>query len=134
MSRILAIDYGKVRTGLAVSDPMRIIASALDTVETSSLFPYLEQYFATEKVGDVVIGIAIREHGETGEIENEIQKFIEKFKVKYPEIQLHRQNEAYTSIRASQAIFRSGTKKKKRREKGLIDRVAATIILQEFMG
>lgn len=134
MSKILAIDYGKVRTGLAETDPMQIIASALDTVPTKELDKYLEKYLADNDVGDVVIGLPMRAHGVPGEIEEDIQKFITKFIKKYPQIKIHREDESYTSIRASEAIFAAGTKKKKRREKGLIDRVSATLILQQFMG
>ena len=133
MSKILAIDYGKVRTGLAETDPMQIVASALDTVPTKELDKYLEKYLADNDVGDVVVGLPMRAHGVPGEIEEDIQKFITKFIKKYPQIKIHREDESYTSIRASEAIFAAGTKKKKRREKGLIDRVSATLILQQFM-
>ncbi len=133
MSKILAIDYGKVRTGLAETDPMQIIASALDTVPTKELDKFLEKYLADNDVGDVVVGLPMRAHGVPGEIEEDIQKFITKFIKKYPQIKIHREDESYTSIRASEAIFAAGTKKKKRREKGLIDRVSATLILQQFM-
>ncbi|MDG4945917.1 Holliday junction resolvase RuvX [Weeksellaceae bacterium KMM 9713] len=133
MSKILAIDYGKVRTGLAETDPMQIIASALETVATKELDKYLEKYLAENDVKDVVVGLPMRAHGVPGEIEEDIQKFIKKFTKKYPNIEIHREDESYTSIRASEAIFAAGTKKKKRREKGLIDRVSATLILQQFM-
>lgn len=133
MSKILSIDYGKVRTGLAETDPLQIIASALDTVATKDLFKYLDRYLGEEDVKDVVIGLPMRAHGVPGEIEEDIQKFIKKFSNKFPHIQIHREDESYTSIRASEAIFAAGTKKKKRREKGLIDRVSATLILQQFM-
>ncbi len=133
MSKILAIDYGKVRTGLAETDPMRIIASALDTVPTQNLKEYLDQYLAQEEVSDVVIGLPMRAHGVPGEIEEDIIKFVEYFTQKYPEISVHREDESYTSIRASEVIFQSGTKKKKRRDKSLIDKVSATLILQQFM-
>ena len=133
MSRILAVDYGKVRTGLAETDPLQIIASALDTVPTPELLPYLDKYLTTEKVNDIVIGLPMRAHGVPGEIEEEIQKFIKDFSAKYPDINIHRQDESYSSIQASEAIFLAGTKKKKRRDKKLIDRVSATLILQRFM-
>ncbi|MDO5654686.1 MAG: Holliday junction resolvase RuvX [Flavobacteriaceae bacterium] len=133
MSRILAIDYGKVRTGLAETDPLRIIASALDTVETKNLMVFLEKYLSQENVTDLVIGLPMRAHGIPGEIEEDIQEFIKKFLEKYPQIQIHREDESFTSIRASEAIFLAGTKKKKRRDKKIIDRVSATLILQQFM-
>lgn len=133
MARIMAVDFGKVRTGLAVTDPLHIIASALETVPTKELFSYLENYFKTEKVSDIVFGLPVRAHGVPGEIEKDIQEFISKFSKKFPEITIHRHDESYTSIRASEAIFAAGIKKKKRRDKTLIDRVSATLILQQFM-
>ena len=131
--RILAIDYGKVKTGLAETDPLQIIASALETVPTKDLMPYLEKYISKEQVSDMVVGLPMRAHGVPGEIEEDIQKFIQKFQQKFPDIKIHREDESYTSIRASEAIFMSGTKKKKRRDKTIIDRVSATLILQSFM-
>lgn len=131
--RILAIDYGKVKTGLAETDPLQIIASALDTVPTKDLMNYLEKYFEKESVSDVVIGLPMRAHGVPGELEQDIQAFIKKFKAKFPNIKIHREDESYTSIRAAEAIFMSGAKKKKRRDKTIIDRVSATLILQSFM-
>ncbi len=133
MSKILAIDYGKVRTGLAETDPMRIIASALETVPTKDLEAYLENYLSHEEVSDIVIGLPMRAHGVPGEIEEDIKNFVEKFTLKYPHIMVHREDESYTSIRAAEVIFQSGTKKKKRRDKSLIDKVSATLILQQFM-
>lgn len=133
MAKILAIDYGKVRTGLAETDPLQIIASPMKTVPTKELFKFLDDYLNQDKVEDVVIGLPMRAHGVPGEIEEDIQKFIKKFSNKFPNIKIHREDESYTSIRASEAIFASGAKKKKRREKGIIDRVSASLILQQFM-
>ena len=133
MSRILAIDYGKIRTGLAVTDPMQIIASALETVASKDLMAYLKKYLETEVVEDIVVGQPMRAHGVPGEIEEDILKFIDTFSKEFPHIKIHRQDESYTSIRASEAIFQAGIKKKKRRDKTLIDRVSATLILQQFM-
>lgn len=133
MSSILAIDYGKVRTGLAITDPLQIIASPLDTVATSQLFPYLEQLFLTEKVEKIVIGLPMRAHGIPGEIENDIQKFIKAFKKKYPNIQIYREDESYTSQNAAKALVLGGMKKKNRQKKGMLDKISATLILQSFM-
>ncbi|MGI9527935.1 MAG: Holliday junction resolvase RuvX [Weeksellaceae bacterium] len=133
MSKILAIDYGKVRTGLAETDPYQIIASALDTVLTKDLHTYLNKYLQSEDVRDIVVGLPMRAHGVPGEIETDIQKLITFLNKNYPDITIHREDESYTSIRASEAIFAAGTKKKKRRDKSLIDRVSATLILQQFM-
>jgi putative Holliday junction resolvase len=133
MPRIIAIDYGMKRTGIAVTDELQIIATALDTIETAKLFPFLEKYFAENNIQEIVIGLPMRMHGEVGQLEVEIQKFIEKLKEKFPTIPIFRQDESFTSKMASQAIFNSGIKKKKRQDKSLIDKVSATIILQSYM-
>jgi putative Holliday junction resolvase len=133
MPRIIAIDYGMKRTGIAVTDELQIIATALNTIETSKLFPFLEKYFAENNIQEIVIGLPMRMHGEVGQLEVEIQKFIEKLKEKFPTIPIFRQDESFTSKMASQAIFDSGIKKKKRQDKSLIDKVSATIILQSYM-
>ena len=133
MPRIIAIDYGMKRTGIAVTDELQIIATALDTIETSKLIPFLEKYFSENKIQEIVIGLPLRMHGEVGQLEAEIQKFISTFKEKFPEIPVFRQYESFTSKMASQAIFQSGAKKKKRQDKSLIDKVSATIILQSYM-
>lgn len=133
MASILAIDYGKVRTGLAITDPLQIIASPLETVPTKNLFTYLEQLFFAEKVEKIVVGLPMREHGVPGEIEKDIQIFIKKFKNKYPDIPIYREDESYTSQKAAEALFLGGMKKKKRQIKGMLDKVSASIILQSFM-
>lgn len=133
MPRIIAIDYGMKRTGIAVTDELQIIATALDTIETSKLFPFLEKYFSENAIQEIVIGLPMRMHGEVGQLETEIQKFIETFKTKFPTTPIFRQDESFTSKMASQAIFNSGAKKKKRQDKSLIDKVSATIILQSYM-
>ena len=133
MPRIIAIDYGMKRTGIAVTDELQIIATALDTIETSKLIPFLEKYFSENNIQEIVIGLPMRMHGEVGQLETEIQKFILKLKEKFPLIPIFRQDESFTSKMASQAIFQSGAKKKKRQDKSLIDKVSATIILQSYM-
>lgn len=133
MPRIIAIDYGMKRTGIAVTDELQIIATALDTIETKNLFVFLDQYFAENLIQEIVVGLPMRMHGEVGQLETEIQKFIGKLKEKHPTIPIFRQDESFTSKMASQAIFNSGLKKKKRQDKALIDKVSATIILQSYM-
>ncbi len=133
MPRILAIDYGMKRTGIAVTDELQIIATSLDTVETPKLFEFLGKYLSENNVQEIVVGLPMRMHGEVGQLETKIQKFISKFKEKHPTIPVFRQDESFTSKMASQVIFESGAKKKKRRDKSLIDKVSATIILQSFM-
>ena len=88
MARIIAIDYGMKRTGIAVTDELQIIATALDTVETSKLFPFLEKYISENNIQEIVVGLPMRMHGEVGQLEVEIQKFIEKFKAKFPTLKI----------------------------------------------
>ncbi|WP_313375815.1 Holliday junction resolvase RuvX [Chishuiella sp.] len=133
MARILALDYGGKRTGIAVTDELQIIASPLDTIETSKLLEFLKQYIAKENVSDIVIGLSVRFSGELNEIENKILPFIEKFSTEFPAIKVHRENEMFTSKMASRAMFEGGMKKKKRQEKGMVDKVSAVIILQSFL-
>ncbi|MGV0924974.1 Holliday junction resolvase RuvX [Empedobacter tilapiae] len=133
MSRILALDYGGKRTGVAVTDELQIIASPLDTIDTSKLMDFLKQYIEKENVSDLVVGLSVRFSGELNEIENKIQPFLKKFSEQFPLIKIHRENEMFTSKMASQAMFVGGMKKKKRQEKGIVDKVSAVIILQSFL-
>lgn len=133
MSRILALDYGGKRTGVAVTDELQIIASPLDTIDTSKLMDFLKQYIEKENVSDLVVGLSVRFSGELNEIENKIQPFLKKFSEQFPLIKVHRENEMFTSKMASQAMFVGGMKKKKRQEKGMVDKVSAVIILQSFL-
>ncbi len=133
VSRILAIDYGKVRCGLAVTDPLQIIATALTTVKTEELLPYLQTYLTKEKVEKLVVGEPFRMDGTHSEIETEIRKFIHSFETAHPGIPVLRHNEMYTSKMAMRSLIESGVKKKKRRDKSLLDSASATIILQEFL-
>ncbi|SQA78673.1 Putative Holliday junction resolvase [Capnocytophaga ochracea] len=131
--RLLAIDYGTKRTGIAVTDPLQIIASGLCTVETPTLLAFLKQYTAEEAVEAFVIGQPKRMNSEDSSVEAEIQKFISKLQQEFPEISIHRQDERFTSKLAFQTMIDSGLKKKQRQNKALIDEISATIILQEFL-
>ena len=133
MSRIVALDYGGKRTGVAATDELQIIASPVDTIETSKLMDFLKQYIEKENVSDLVVGLSVRFSGELNEIENQIQPFLKKFSEQFPLIKIHRENEMFTSKMASQAMFEGGMKKKKRQEKGMVDKVSAVIILQSFL-
>lgn len=133
MARIVAIDFGGKRTGVAATDELQIIASPVDTIETSKLMDFFEKYLFTENVSDLVVGLPLRFSGEVNDIEVEIQKFIQKFSLKFPNIKIHRENEMFTSKMASRAMFEGGMKKKKRQEKGMVDKVSAVIILQSFL-
>lgn len=133
MGQILAIDYGKVRTGIAVTDDMQIIASGLTTVETPKLLDFLNKYFSENSVDEVVIGLPTDLKGNTSDIETEIQKFISVFEKEFPEKKINRLDERFTSKMASFFISQSGKNKMQRQEKGLIDKVSATILLQNFL-
>lgn len=133
MSQVVAIDYGKVRCGIAATDDMQLIASALTTVETKTIFSFLEKYFSENKVETLVIGLPTDLKGNLSEIETDILKFIEKVKELFPEVEIHRFDERFTSKMASFFISQSGKNKKQRQEKALIDKVSATIILQNFL-
>lgn len=133
MSRILALDYGGKRTGIASTDPLQIIASPLITVQTEDLMDYLTNYIAKEDVSELVVGQPTRHDGSFSGIEKYILEFIEKFKKKFPAIVVHRINEMYSSKDAMQALIASGVKKKDRRDKKLLDSTAATLLLQEFL-
>lgn len=133
MGQILAIDYGKVRTGIAATDDLQIIASGLATVETSKLVDFLKKYFSENNVDEVVIGLPTDLKGNMSEIENDIQKFISVFEKDFPDKKINRLDERFTSKMASFFISQSGKNKKQRQEKGLIDKVSATILLQNFL-
>lgn len=133
MGQILSIDYGKARTGIAVTDDMQIIASGLTTVETPKLVDFLKKYFLENKVDEIVIGLPTDLKGNMSDIETEIQKFISIFEKDFPDKKINRLDERFTSKMASFFISQSGKNKKQRQEKGLIDKVSATIILQNFL-
>lgn len=133
MSRILAIDYGKKRTGLAVTDPMRIIASGLQTVETEKLFTFLKNYFSKEKVEIVIIGEPKQMDGTPSESTEMIEKFVTDFSKEFPFLKIERIDERFTSKMASRTLLDSGLKKKKRQDKALLDEVSATIMLQDYL-
>lgn len=129
----MAIDYGGKRTGIAVTDEMQIIASGLTTVETKVLFPFLDNYLKTEKVAKIIVGEPKRLNNEASSIAAEINKFVEKLKSLYPGIDIVRIDERFTSKIAFQTMIDGGLKKKQRQNKALIDEIAATILLQDYM-
>lgn len=133
MGQIMAIDYGKKRTGIAVTDDMQIIASGLDTVETAGIFEFLKKYFSENQVESIVVGLPIDLRGNMSEVEADIQKFIENFRKEYPQIPVSRLDERFTSKIASLYISQSAKSRKERQSKALIDKVSATLILQNFL-
>ena len=133
MGQIMAIDYGKKRCGIAVTDDMQIIATGLPTVETNDIFQFCTKYFTENRVDEVVIGLPTDLKGNLSEVEQDILGFITRFKTEFPAIAVHRFDERFTSKMASFFISQSGKNKKKREEKGLIDKVSATLILQNYL-
>jgi|SRR5690606_14086147 len=133
MAKIIGIDYGTRRVGIAETDDLQIIASALTTVSTIEIFKFLDAYCSKNSVEAAVIGLPVRSNGELNEVEEDILKFITKFSNKYPKIRIERINEAFTSKLAMQAMIQSGAGKKKRREKGNLDKISATLILQQYL-
>jgi len=133
VGRVLALDYGVKRTGIAVTDELRITANGLDTVLTPQLWDFLVAYLAKEPVDILVVGEPKRMNDEPSAVEKSIQPFINRFKKNFPNIEVVRQDERFTSKLAMDALIRGGAKQKTRRDKALIDKVSATIILQSFL-
>ena len=133
MARLVAIDYGAKRTGLAVTDPLQLIATALETVPTYQLLEYLKRYVITEPVEAFVAGLPKRLDGTDTDNTPRVQAFVKKLEAAFPDIPVYWHDERFTSSMALQAMIAGGTKKKDRREKGNIDKVSAVIILQSYM-
>ncbi len=133
MAKLLGIDYGKKRTGIAETDDLQIVASGLTTVETPKLFDFLAGYIKDNTVEKIIIGESLDLNGHPNPIEEEIKAFIKKFKKQYPQIEIIREDERYTSKMAFDSMIKGGVKKKKRRNKALIDQVSAALILQSYL-
>lgn len=133
MSRILAIDYGRKRVGLAVTDPLQIIASRLDTVPTAQIWDFLEGYLQREKVEKVLIGYPVQLNNQPSEALIYINPFIKAFTRKFPGMEVELVDERFTSKLAHRAMLEGGLKKSDRQDKGIVDGVSATIILQSWL-
>ncbi len=133
MGRLLAIDYGGKRTGIAITDELQLIASGLTTVRTHDLMPFLKDYFETENVDLVIIGEPKQKDGSHSDIESKISKFIIQLIKVFPKLEIKRMDERFTSKMAFQTMIDSGLKKKQRQNKALIDEISATIILQDYL-
>ena len=131
--RILAIDFGLKRTGLAVTDPARIIASALETVPSAELMQYLKRYLAKESVEGFVVGMPVNLDGSPTDVTPNVRLFIAELKRQFPKQWVEPIDERFTSVLAQRTMLESGISKKARREKGTVDRISATIILQGWM-
>jgi putative Holliday junction resolvase len=133
LARILSIDYGRKRTGLAVTDPLQIIASGLATVSTSELFDYLRNYTAQEQVELIVIGEPRQPNGTPSENLARVQQFVARWRKAVPDIPIEYYDERFTSVLAHRAMIDGGLRKKDRQNKALVDEISATIILQDYM-
>jgi putative Holliday junction resolvase len=133
MARILSIDYGQKRTGIAVTDDFQIIASGLTTITSTDIIPFLKTYFSKENVETVIIGEPKQMNGLPSESTEIIENFITQFHTEFPTMKMERVDERFTSKMAFQTMIDSGLKKKQRQNKGLIDEIAATILLQDYL-
>ncbi|WP_294823685.1 Holliday junction resolvase RuvX [uncultured Flavobacterium sp.] len=131
--RILSIDYGLKRTGIAVTDEMQLIASGLTTVDSAAAIDFLRNYFSNEKVERVLIGEPKQMNGQPSQSAPVIQAFIAKFNEHFPDMPLEQVDERFTSKMAFQTMIDSGLKKKQRQDKALIDEISATILLQDYL-
>lgn len=131
--RILAIDYGTKRVGLAVTDPLKIIASALETVHSKDVIDFLKAYLEVEEVEAFVVGMPVNLDGEDTNNTAHVKGFVKKLQTTFPDVPIHLHDERFTSKIALQAMILSGYSKKDRREKGNIDKISAVIILQSYM-
>lgn len=133
MARILSIDYGKKRTGIAVTDPMQIIANGLATVSTSELFDYLKNYISQEEVERVIIGKPLQTNGQPSENLQRVVQFVNRWRKAVPGIPIEYVDERFTSVLAHQVMIDGGLRKKARQDKALVDRISATIMLEDYL-
>lgn len=131
--RIMAFDYGTKRIGIAVTDPLQLIAGALDTVHPEDIWDYLERYLATESVSEFVVGMPLQMDGSPSQSAQHVRGFSRKLKKKYPAIPVHFMDERFTSKMATASILASGARRKQRQDKALVDTVSAVLILQSYM-
>lgn len=133
VGKVLSLDYGQKRTGVAISDDQQIFAFGLTAIPTSGIFVFLKEIIEKEKVGCIVIGEAKRISGESSDVERLIQPLLNHIQKKYPHVKLERQDETLTSVMALQSMVEAGFKKKDRRKKENVDQMSATLILQAFL-
>ncbi|MBO4730575.1 MAG: Holliday junction resolvase RuvX [Bacteroidaceae bacterium] len=133
MGRILSIDYGKKRTGLAVTDPAQIIANGLTTVDTAKLWEFLTDYVSREAVDKIVVGMPVQMNGQPSDNQRNILPFVSRWRESYPEIPIVECDERFTSVMAQRTMIDAGLGKMARRNKALVDEISATIILQSYM-
>ncbi len=133
MSRIISIDYGKKRTGIAVTDVLQLIATGLTTVPTTELFAFLENYIRKEQVERMVVGEPRQTNGQPSENMERVRQFVNRWRKAHPEIPVEMYDERFTSVLAHQAMLTGGLGKKRRQDKALVDEISATILLQDYL-
>ncbi len=133
MARIMGIDYGSKRIGLAVTDPLQIIVNGLDTVPKEKIFDYLSTYLESEQVEKIVVGEPLHLDGRPAKIAGEVNKFISQIQKQFPNIPVVTHDERFTSKSAKEILLKSGARKKKRRDKALVDKLSAVLILQDYL-
>lgn len=133
MARIISIDYGQKRTGLAVTDPIKIIANGLTTIPTHTLYDFLKDYISKENVERIIVGLPKQTNGLPSENMKRIEPFVAKWKKDFPAIPIEYYDERFTSVLAHRAMIDGGLKKKTRQDKALVDKISATIILQSYL-
>ena len=133
MDRIIGIDYGKVRTGVAVSDPLRIFASALETVPTAKIIEYLKSYSAGERIVRFVVGYPINMNGKPSEAAADVDIFLKQLAKAFPDVPVTLEDERFTSVLAHRAMIDGGMKASDRRDKASVDKISAAIILQSYL-
>ena len=133
MDRIIGIDYGSARTGLAVSDPLQIFASALETLPSAKIIEYLQKYSASESIVKFVIGWPLNLNGNPAQTAPEVEAFIKKLEKAFPGVPVVREDERFTSVLAHRAMIDGGMKASRRRDKKEVDKISAAIILQSYL-
>ena len=133
MSRIISIDFGKKRTGIAVTDVLQLIATGLTTVPTTELFAFLENYIRKEQVERMVVGEPRQTNGQPSENMERVRQFVNRWRKAHPEIPVEMYDERFTSVLAHQAMLTGGLGKKRRQDKALVDEISATILLQDYL-
>lgn len=133
MGRILAIDYGRRRTGLAVTDPAQIIPGGLTTVATGELLKFLDDYMKRETVERVVVGWPTQTSGQPSENQQRVAEFVRAFERRHPDVPVVKQDERFTSVIAHRTMIEAGLSRKRRQDKALVDEISATLILQQYM-
>ncbi len=133
MGRLLAIDYGRKRTGIAVSDPLQLIANGLTTVATHELTDFLKDYVGREAVDEIIVGLPVQTNGQASENQQRVRQFVARLRKLMPDVPVVFYDERFTSVLAHRAMIDGGLRQKQRRDKALVDTISATIILQSYM-